>query len=190
MTYFRNSRLLQLETGDIRILRPEDHLRVLCVHWLTDGGSNKARLWDLYYLINNRSSEFDWDRFLYSVSSRRRRWLTCAVGLASRYLGLDLSGTPVEKAGLDLPQWIVRTVEREWASETRLWPLEASLGDRKMLMKQIGRRFSPNPIWATIHMNGSFDAKTRIFYQLGSAFKRIAPSYRRVSETIAAMRTK
>ena len=182
----RNSRLLPFENGDIRVLRPEDHLRVLCIHWLTDGGSNKGRLWDIYYLIENRPADFDWDRFLNVVDANRRRWLTCALGLASRYLGLDLTGTPVEGEARDLPQWLTKTVEREWASETRLVPLEVSIHDPKTLLPQIKRRFRPNPIWATLNMNGSFDAKTRFFYQIGSALKRIPSSYRRISETILA----
>jgi len=187
---FTNSKLLQLEQGTIRVLRPEDHLRVLCVHWLTDGGSNKDRLWDIYYLIDNRPAEFDWDRFLKSVDVKRQRWLICTVGLAQRFLGLDLSDTPIETEARNLPQWFVKTVAQEWASETRLVPLEASLFDPKLLFKQIKKRFQPNPIWATVQMNGSFDARTRFFYQIGSFFKRIPSSVKRVSETIAAMMKK
>ncbi len=187
---FNNSKLLQLEKGTIRVLRPEDHLRVLCVHWLTDGGSNKDRLWDIYYLIENRPAGFDWDRFLKSVDVKRQRWLICTVGLAQRFLGLDLSDTPIETEARDLPNWFVRTVEQEWASETRLVPLEATLRDPRLLFKQIKKRFQPNPIWATVQMNGSFDARTRFFYQIGSFFKRIPSSVRRVSETIAGMRAK
>ena len=181
---FENSRVLYLDGGSIRVLRPEDHLRVLCVHWLTDGGINKDRLWDVYHMIANRSPDFDWDRFLSVVDNRRRRWLVCTVGLVQRYLGLDLSDTPIADEAGNLPEWLIRTVEREWSRETRPWPLEASLHDRKLLAKQIGKRLRPNPIWATVQMGGSFDAKTRVFYQIGNFFKRIAPSYRRISETI------
>lgn len=188
---FQNSRLLQLsDNGSIRVLRPEDHLRVLCVHWLTDGGSNKDRLWDIYYLVENRPADFDWDRFLNTVDGKRRRWLLCSLGLARRYLGLDLTDTPAADAAGEIPQWLIRTVEREWASETKHLPLETILGDWRLLAKQLFKRLRPNPIWATVEMEGSFDAKTRFFYKLGSIFKRIAPSYRRVSETLAASRAK
>lgn len=187
---FRNSHLMEFATGEIRVLRPEDHLRVLCVHWLTDGGSNKSRLWDIYYAIKNRAADFDWDRFLNVVDANRRRWLVCTLGLADRYLDLDLRGTPVETEARDLPNWLTKTVEREWASETHLVPLEVSIYDLKTLLPQIKRRLRANPIWATLHMNGSFDAKTRFFYKIGSAFKRIPSSYHRISETLSQPRSK
>ena len=163
---------------------------MLCVHWLTDGGAHKQRLWDIYYAVHNRGSDFDWDRFLSLVDVRRRRWLACTLGLAQRFLGLDLDDTPIKDEAADLPAWLVDTVEKEWASEDRLWPLDASLGDMKLFVRQFRKRFHPNPIWATVHMNGSFDAKTRLFYQLGSWFKRIGPSIRRVSRAAYVMKTK
>jgi Uncharacterised nucleotidyltransferase len=179
-----NSRLLNVEGGSIRVLRPEDHLRVLCVHWLTDGGVYKERLWDIYYAVQNRDAAFDWERFLGIVSERRRRWLVCTLGLAARYLDLDLTGTPIDRDARDIPKWLIRTVENEWASETKPWPLEVSLHDRAMLARQIKRRLRPNPIYATVDLEGSFDAPTRLFYQIANAFRRIPSSYRRISQTL------
>ena len=182
---FENSRLVELDDGStVRVLRPEDHLRVLAVHWLTDGGSNKHRLWDIYYLVANRPADFDWERCLNSVDERRRRWLTCTIGLAHKYLDLDVSDIPVTQAELDPPRWLIKTVEREWAKEVRDLPLEMLLNDPKMLTIQVARRFRPNPIWSTVHMEGSFDARTRFFYRVGSAIKRVMPSYRRITDAL------
>lgn len=183
---FDNSRMLDFEEGSIRVLRPEDNLRVLCVHWLTDGGVYKERLWDVYYGVANRPANFDWDRFLGIVSDRRRRWLICTIGLASRYLDLDLSDTPIKHEASKLPKWLTNAVETEWADDVKPRPLEASLNDSKVLIEQVKRRFSPNPIRATIEMEGSFDAPTRFFYRLGNFFMRIPSSYRRVSGTLRA----
>lgn len=176
---FANSVEWGLENGKTRILRPEDHLRVLCVHWLTDGASNKERLWDIYYAVANRPADFDWHRALDAVEPNRRRWIVCAIGLAHRYLELDLTDTPIADEAADLPAWLIRTVEREWASETKFIPLEQAF-DRGQLLKQLPRRLRPDPIWATIQMNGSFDARTRLFYQIGSFFARIPGSLRRI----------
>ena len=35
---FANTQIIDEENARVRILRPEDHLRVLIVHWLTNGG--------------------------------------------------------------------------------------------------------------------------------------------------------
>ncbi len=183
---FENSQILATDYGEIRVLRPEDHLRVLCVHWLTDGGSSKERLWDIYYAIANRPDSFDWSRFLNKVSPRRRRWLVCTLGLAQRSLGLDLAGTPVKDDANDLPDWLVRTVEREWASEHKLRPLETVKHDSRELFEQLKRRLNPNPISATVQMEGSLDARTRFLYKLGNAFSRIVPSVRRITGIIRA----
>ncbi|MFN0138548.1 MAG: nucleotidyltransferase family protein [Pyrinomonadaceae bacterium] len=184
---FERSKLLQFENGSIRLLCAEDNLRVLCVHWLTDGGVYQERLWDIYYAVANRPADFNWDRFLGVVSERRRRWLVCTVGLAGRYLGLDLSDTPILDEASKLPKWLTDAVEREWGDKVKPRPLEVSLNDPKILIGQVKRRFRPNPIRATVQMEGSFDARTRFFYRLGNFFMRIPSSYRRVSE---ALRTK
>ncbi len=181
---FENSILIEIDEYLVRVLRVEDHLRVLCVHWLTDGGGNKERLWDIYYIIENRPADFDWDRFLGPATKHRRRWLICTLGLAAKYLGLTLDDTPIATEAQDLPQWLIRTVEKEWASETKHLPLEVALTDLKMLIKQVGRRIRPNPIWATVDMEGSFDAKTRVFYQVGSIIKRSKPVLRRLANSI------
>lgn len=181
---YANSELIEIDGKMIRVLRPEDHLRVLCVHWLTDGGAYKEKLWDIYYLIAKRPPDFDWDRCLNIVSPIRRRWIVCTLGLAHRYLDLNLDDTPVNDEAENPPTWLVRAVEREWASETRLIPIHVVLKNPSALFAQIRKRLRPNPIQATVQMEGSFDAKTRLFYQLGNIFQRLLPSYKRVAETI------
>lgn len=180
----KNSRELDLGDSAVRVLRPEDHLRVLIVHWLTDGGTDRERLWDIYYAVDNRPPDFDWDRLLNVVSANRRRWIVCTLGLAHKFLGLDLEGTPVSHDALDLPQWLVKTIESEWASEIKNEPLEVTLQDRSRFVNQVIRRFRPDPIWATVQMEGSFDARTRFFYRVANFARRIPSSCRRILDTI------
>ena len=181
---FSDSLLVDCGRTKIRVPRHEDHLRILCVHWLTDGGADRERLWDIYYGVVNRPEDFDWVRFLDAAGARRRRWLICALGLTEKYLGLDLSGSPVGKETQDLPVWLVRAVEREWASGVRLLPLNFFLNDKKLLWKQIKKRLPPNPIQATIDLEGDFDDKPRIGYQLRDIFLRIKPSVKRIGQTL------
>jgi hypothetical protein len=177
---FEHSELINIGNDVIRVLCREDHLRVLCVHWLTDGGSSKERLWDIYYGVENRPANFNWSRFLDMADDRRRRWLLCTLGITQNYLDLDLSGTPAEKASSGLPRWFTETVEREWSSEMRQMPLETTLHSPRMFLQQIGKRLRPNPIAATVQMNGSFDARTRVHYRIGNILSRIVPSFGRI----------
>ncbi len=171
-----DSHLLEVEGGTIRILCPEDHLRVLCTHWLTDGGRDKDRLWDIYFLVDHERESFDWKKFLAPADKRRRRWLTCTLGATVRYLNLDLSGSPIEGEALDLPEWFTSTIEKEWAEVIQFAPVYYSIHDRKLFFHQLKRRFPPNPITATVLCEGDLDSRFRAIYQVRNIASRFWPS--------------
>jgi hypothetical protein len=185
---FANSKQLKLEETSIRVLRPEDHLRVLCVHWLNDGGAYKDKLRDIFYAIENRPPDFDWERCLNVVDVERRKWIVCAIGLVQRYLGLELTDTPIAAEAEMIPKWMIETVEKEWADENRLIRLHECLTDRKEFFRQLKKRFPPNAIQATIETGGKFDDRSRIFYQVKNIFIRIKPSIQRLFRTIFKVR--
>jgi hypothetical protein len=183
---YENSQVVKLENTEIRVLREEDHLRVLCVHWLIDGGAYKKKLLDVYYAVKNRSENFDWQRCLDSVTDRRRKWVIYTIGLAHRYYQLKIDDLPFAREAESIPVWLIAALEKEWKTDVRLMPLDQCLSDKNMLWQQILKRIPPNPIQATIEMEGDFDARTRIFYQLGSVKTRLAPSLRRLLKRIRA----
>jgi hypothetical protein len=182
---FSNTGFAQCGAAKIRVLRAEDHLRVLSVHWLNDGGADKEKLWDIYYGVANRPENFDWERFLNIVGAKRRCWLICAVGLAHKYLDLDLSDTPICEEAKKMPKWLTEAVEKEWESGVRLQPLNLFLRDKKNLWEQIKKRTPPNPIQATVELEGEFDDKPRIIYQLRSILPRVFPSVKRIARSIS-----
>lgn len=182
---FANSILVDVDGNKVRVLRPEDHLRIVCVHWLNDGGEYKNRLWDIYYMVANRPADFDWDRCLNVVSSTRRRWIVCAIGLTHKYLGLELTGTPIEQEAENLPTWMIQRIEREWRSDVRLRDIATCLREPKILLQQILKRTPPNPIQATIEAGGSLDASFRFHYQIVSMAKRLLPSMRNIWRKVA-----
>lgn len=169
---FEWSELIDIDSIKIRVLCPEDHLRILCVHWLLDGGGYREKLWDIYYLVKNRPADFDWDRCLNSVGIVRRKWIVCAIGLAHKYLGLELENTPVSFEAKDLPSWLIKSIEKEWSSEVRLKPLSVVKNDHRRLLQQIKKRFPPNAIQATIELEGDFFKYPRFVYQILNIFQR------------------
>ena len=171
-----DSKLVDLGGEKIRIPCDEDHLRIVAVHWLTDGGANKSRLWDIFYAVQNRPSNFDWDRCLNSVSEVRQQWIIATIGLAHRYLDLEIGDLPFADRAKDLPKWLIPALEKEWESGVPLKSLHTCLNNPKEFFIQVKKRIPPNPIEATIEMEGSFDNKSRLKYQFGSIIKRIRPS--------------
>ncbi|MDQ3799108.1 MAG: nucleotidyltransferase family protein [Acidobacteriota bacterium] len=182
---FENSETVKIDNTLIRTLRAEDHLRIVCVHWLADGGAYKDRLWDIYYLVENRPRGFDWTRCLDIVSPKRRRWIICCLGLTHKYLGLDLTDTPVAAEAKNIPGWLIKTVEREWRTEVKLKPLQNCLHDRRLFWRQIKKRIPPNPLQATIELDGEFDDNSRVFYQLANILTRFFPAVSRISRRLS-----
>lgn len=178
-----NSQIVKIDETPVRILRPEDHLRVLCVHWLIDGAARKERLWDIYYTFHN-TENFVWERCLNVISENRRRWIICTIGLAEKYLDVSLENTPFEFEKIKIPEWLIKACENEWNSGVSLKPLQNCLFEPREFFKQLKKRFPPNPIQATIETEGSFDSRTRIIYQIKNVWERLFPSVPRITNAL------
>lgn len=183
---FADSQLVELDGYQIRIPAAEDHLRVLAVHWLNDGGERKDRLWDIYYAVANRPADFDWDKCFGKISGPRRGWILAAIGLTHRYLGLPIDDIPFADEAKRLPPWLSRRVEYEWRSGVRLVPLANCLRNPAALVRQLRKRLPPNPLQATIEMEGNIFDGPRFIYQLGSIKNRCLPSVRALWKTMGA----
>ena len=181
---FERSELVDAGGTRFRVLCAEDHLRLMCVHWLTDGGEYKDRLWDIYHTIDSTRGHFDWKLCLDAAGPTRRKWIMTVIALAHRHLGLEISDLPFADEEQSVPAWLIRTLEREWASDIRLRPLHGCFHDPKMLLRQVRKRLPPNPIMATVDLEGEFDEGSRVPYQVRDVFYRLAPSLRRVVPAI------
>ena len=169
---FDPSILIPVEGAEIRVPSPEDHLRILCGHWLNDGGADRERLWDIYYSVKKRPETFDWDKCLNAAGPERRSWVVYTIAMAHEYLGLPIDDLPMRDELRNFPEWMRETVEREWASGVRLRDLRTCLGDWKLLRTQIRKRLPPNPIQATIEMQKSLDDPRRRYFQARTVFRR------------------
>ncbi|MCC6327072.1 MAG: nucleotidyltransferase family protein [Acidobacteria bacterium] len=181
---FESSQLIDLDGCAIRIPSPEDHLRILAVHWLNDGGESKDRLWDVYYALAAHAGTFDWDYCLDGLSTVRRGWIIAAVGLANKYLGLPIDGIPFAAEARDLPRWLIAAVEREWSRGVLHRSLHTCLNDPGEFIRQLRKRIPPNAIQATIECEGDIRAGMRLPFQIRCMMKRSIPSIRGVAETI------
>ena len=173
---YGHTELVEFEDGAIRVLCPEDQLRVVCVHWLTDGGEKKERLWDIHHIIRIESEDIDWDYCLNANSSTRRGWIICAIGLAARYTGLDISKLPFREEAETVPSWVIRTLEDRWKDEIPFSPLDNNFASWGQFFRQLRRRFPPNAVMATVGLEGEFDNSSRVSYQIRYFFFRFFPT--------------
>jgi Uncharacterised nucleotidyltransferase len=175
---FARSQSIKVGETDVRVLAEEDHLRVLSVHWLNDGGAYKEKLKDIHYAVENRAPDFDWNKCLNAVDERHRRWIACTILLAHRYLGTNIAGTPLENEK-PLPGWLIKAVEKEWATDVRLRPVYSIFTSPKILWQQFRKRIPPNPVQATVELGGDFDRYPRAMYQAADVFYRLYTTLKR-----------
>lgn len=108
---YRRSRPARLGNVDVRVLGPEDHLRLTGLHWVRHGGWRMLWLCDIAAALEAGSDDFDWD---YCLNGPRQRseWLRGVIGLARRLLG---ARTPPGFSS-ELPAWLPRTVLWLWGA--------------------------------------------------------------------------
>ena len=154
----------------VRVLAPEDHLRLLCRHFLRHGASRPLWLCDVALLVETRGSRFDWDLALSGRGSRRDAVLA-TVALAGALLGADVAGTP---ATGPLPPWVVRTTLEQWAEGTgHREPLATYLSRPTALWAEL-RRHWPNAIEALAALDAPFGRGPRLPFQLAHLAHRAA----------------
>lgn len=183
---FGDSELVEIDGYPVRILSPEDHLRLICAHWLTDGGEDREKLLDVHHAVASRNPDFDWVKCLDRAGENRRTWVIAAIGLAHKYTGLPLDGLPFADEARNLPDWLTRRVEKEWKFDTPLRPMHDSLHNWSAFAKQIRKRLPPSPLFATIQCEAKFDRGSRLGYQVKSFFKRVIPGIFRFIKTRTA----
>ncbi|HJQ27097.1 MAG TPA: nucleotidyltransferase family protein [Blastocatellia bacterium] len=176
------SELARLGDTDVRVLSPEDHLRILCTHLLRHGGYRPLWLCDVAAALESRAADFDWDRCL-TADRRTADWVACTIGLAHRLLGVEINDIPVAVSGRKLPGWLLAHVLKQWQAPyaTRQSHLQMRY-DRPMayhLLHPIGaldaiRRRWPDPLEATIKLRGAFNQLPRLPFQLGYGLLRAA----------------
>ncbi len=166
---FSRSRLLPLDEASVRVLTPEDHLRVLCFHLLRHGIERPIGLCDIAVTLESRSGDFDWNKCL-GKTQKHVDWIGCVIGLARELLGANLDQIPFPVKEHQ-PHWIVRTVFKAWSRSfsnhfTQRAPMDFYAHHPRGLVQALVARW-PTPIIGTVGVGGSFNRLPRFPYQLG-----------------------
>ncbi len=176
---FKRSRMAQLGNQQVRILAAEDHLALLAIHFLKHGGWRPLWLCDIAAAIEALPSEFDWNMCLGSDPTRTR-WITSVIGLAHRLLGANIQSIPFAVQANELPPWLVSSVLKQWENPfptnqpplNHPIPMVRHLKNPSGFLKGLQARW-PNPILATVSVNGEFNNFPRLPYQLANWVMRM-----------------
>jgi hypothetical protein len=181
---YENSELVKLGDVPVRVLGPEDHLRVLCVHLLRHGAWRPLWLCDIGAAVEFRPAGFDWDRCL---GSKRRLsdWVACTIGLAHELLGAKVDDTPVAERAKHLPGWLVPTVLEQWKTPFPTFQASGSEPMATYLRRPAGvlqalRKRWPNAIEATIGVKGPLNGLPRLPFRLTYCLLRTSRFVRRL----------
>lgn len=175
---FARSRTVLLGEEQIRILSAEDQLALSSIHLLKHGAWRPLWLCDVGVAIESLPAKFDWDVCL-GRNRTRARWIICAIGLAERLLGADTTNRPAELV-TQPPAWLIENVVKQWANPFAIdqppmshpIPMADLLRHPSGLMTGLRQRW-PNPIIATISVNGEFNSLPRLPYQMANCLSRI-----------------
>lgn len=137
----------------VRLLSPEHHLRLLCLHFLRHGAWRPLWLCDIAAALETRPADFSWELCLGS-NQRRSEWVACALGLAHQLLGANVEGTPGAESGWCLRSWMVLAVLKQWGrpmlSDHFAPPLLAGTPRRLGPLVHALRLRWPDPIEASV----------------------------------------
>lgn len=171
---FVRSELVPCGGEQVRVLPPEDHFALLAVHLLKHGAWRPLWLCDLGVLLDSMPDDFNWDRCL-GKEQRRANWILATVGLAQELLGASINDEKIARRAREVPGWLAQRVLTEWETpfanaqspQRHSAPIRSYLRRPRGLLKDLARRW-PNPIMATISVNGTFGSRRRLRYEIGN----------------------
>jgi hypothetical protein len=170
------SALLEIDGIPVRVLSPEDHLRLICFHFLREGAWRPLWLCDIAVALETRPHDFDWELCL-GRGLKRRHWFTCAILLAHYLVEASLECVPALITSKQPPRWLIPAMLREWNAPTmplrHVMPMSRALQVPRNTLKGLRARW-PSPIEATIGVRGSFNEMPRLPFQLGHCLGRAA----------------
>lgn len=172
------SSAVKLDDAQIRILGFEDQFALSCIHLLRHGAWRPLWLCDVGAAIETLPANFDWEVCL-GRNRTRANWVLCAIGLAGQLLDADTSNVPAE-INVPLPNWLVENVLKQWENPTAINqpPMSHPVPIIDLLKRPSGllaglRQRWPNPILATISVNGRFNDYPRLPYQMANCISRL-----------------
>jgi hypothetical protein len=162
--------------ADVRVFGAEDHVRLLALQMLRRGAYRALWLCDVAAAIEAAGTRFDWSHFL-SGDGRRSEWATGALLLACALLGAEIPAAPPAVAQRSAPQWLVRTVLREWSVARPGSTAAAGARGPRAALRALRERW-PSGLEATLGLRAPLNAMPRLPLQVAACVTRAARELR------------
>jgi len=175
---FQRSELLPCGDQEVRVLSAEDHFALLAVHLLKHGAWRPLWLCDLGLLLESMPENFDWKLCL-GVNKRHSNWILSAIGLASKLVDAQIQSEEIAALSRQIPDWLAPAVLKQWEKPFAInqppmnyrAPMSSYLRSPRGLFRDVANRW-PNPVLATVSINGQFNRLPRFPYQFGNIAAR------------------
>jgi hypothetical protein len=166
---FERSRQVEVLGHKLRTPCAEDHLRLLCLHFLGHGGCRPIWLCDVAAMLEAERDGFDWTLCL-GDDPLTTHWIFVVIALAQELLGAEIGSVPEEYHRTKLPRWLVTTIMRQWSkplSQHRAPELFSHVTRRRptKIGSAVLARW-PDPITARFKTGAWYDQKPSWPYQL------------------------
>jgi hypothetical protein len=153
-----------------RLLAPEDHLRLICLHQLDHGAWRPLWLCDVAAFVERLPPSFRWDLCLQG-NPHLSEAVVALVSLAEELLGARLPpGAPTRP----VPAWFRDAVLRGWAGGHQAPPESLHTLHRLGWRRALGAIYArwPDPVTATLHLRAPFRGVPRLVLQLAELGRR------------------
>jgi hypothetical protein len=171
---FARTRRIPLRSTFVRVLGPEDLLRLACLHACAEGLIRPAWLCDVAFLTAAATDGFDWAYFA-GGSPLRTEWCFATIDLARDLFGIEVAHVPGTERRKSLPRWFARSVLEAWGNEPRPRGARTPMGNvrrsPRALIEALVARW-PHPIEATIGAGGRIDGAPRFPYKIADGVLR------------------
>jgi hypothetical protein len=174
--FYKSCDTARLGSIPVKILRREDQVRILCLHFLKHGGWRPIWLCDIAVVLETQNDKFDWEVCL-GKDPRRARWIGSTIALARALLEaiIPVKGPPSVTSSP--PKWLMQTVLREWSDPRP--PSAPALARSLLTLLRRPSEIGPvikgrwrNSIQATVDRKGAFNGLPRWPYQARDAASR------------------